>query len=277
MNNKKLSLNLIQAIKIILIWIFICDLSAVMTLYIAESFVGKSLHGPVKTIVTSILSFVVLIKYVKLKYDYTYKNIIKKWKINSIQMIGVLVSVIGIVILLSEIDNFVDLFFPLKGMWKEIFSQMLDEKNGIMVIFISVGFVAPIIEEIIFRGIILEGLLKNYSEKKAIIISALLFGIVHMNIWQFIVASLFGLILGYWYSKTKSIFICIFAHIINNVIPIISVYLLDIEIKGFNDSLQENVFQPLWFDFLGIIFTIMGLILFKKSLTMKTKEEDDKY
>lgn len=56
--------------------------------------------------------------------------------------------------------------------------------------FISMVIAAPILEELIFRGIILKGLLKNYSPLKSILISSLLFGLIHLNPWQFIGASI---------------------------------------------------------------------------------------
>ncbi len=64
---------------------------------------------------------------------------------------------------------------------------------------------APLFEEIIFRGIILRGFLVNYSPKFAIIVSAVLFGLVHGKPIQIIIALLTGLFLGWIYYKTKSL------------------------------------------------------------------------
>lgn len=64
---------------------------------------------------------------------------------------------------------------------------------------------APIIEEILCRGIILKGLLKNYQPSKAILISAVFFGAIHLNPWQAIPAFFGGLFLGWAYYKTQSV------------------------------------------------------------------------
>lgn len=81
----------------------------------------------------------------------------------------------------------------------------------------SMVIVAPIYEEFLMRGILLAGLLNRYSPKKAIIISALIFGIYHLNITQFVNATLIGLILGMIYYKTNSLILCIAVHMTNNI------------------------------------------------------------
>ncbi|EQB86349.1 membrane protease YdiL (CAAX protease family) [Clostridium punense] len=84
--------------------------------------------------------------------------------------------------------------------------------------FFSLTITAPIFEEIICRGIILELFLKRYTDYSAIVLSAFIFGLMHMNISQFINAFIIGLILGYIYLKTRSLALCILGHFINNFI-----------------------------------------------------------
>ncbi len=75
---------------------------------------------------------------------------------------------------------------------------------------------APIVEEIICRGIVLNGLLKKFSPGVSIVVSSLLFAIMHGNIHQGINAFLLALFLGYIFYRTKSIILCIFTHFFNN-------------------------------------------------------------
>lgn len=75
---------------------------------------------------------------------------------------------------------------------------------------------APIVEETIARGIVLNGLLNKYSKTFSIVLSALLFAVMHMNIHQGINAFLLGCFLGYIYAETKSLFLCMFTHFFNN-------------------------------------------------------------
>ncbi|WP_315079639.1 type II CAAX endopeptidase family protein [uncultured Clostridium sp.] len=84
--------------------------------------------------------------------------------------------------------------------------------------YFSIIIIAPLQEEFINRGIILNGLLKKYSNKIAIIISALIFAIMHLNLQQGVNAFILGLFLGYIYIKTNSIYLTIFAHFFNNLL-----------------------------------------------------------
>ncbi|MCX7884225.1 MAG: CPBP family intramembrane metalloprotease [Caloramator sp.] len=85
---------------------------------------------------------------------------------------------------------------------------------------LSVVIIAPILEEIVFRGIILQGFLKNYSITKAIIITAVLFGLFHGNIVQTPLVILLGIVLGVIYIKTGSLFMCIVGHVLNNFLAL---------------------------------------------------------
>ena len=81
---------------------------------------------------------------------------------------------------------------------------------------------APILEEITFRGIILETFLKNYDVQKAILLSALLFGLIHFNPPQVISATILGVFIGWVYYRTKSLLPCIFMHFVNNFLSTLS-------------------------------------------------------
>jgi len=61
---------------------------------------------------------------------------------------------------------------------------------------ISIMIWGPIFEEILMRGIMLEGFLNKYKPWKAIVASAVIFGAIHFNITQFINATLIGIIFG---------------------------------------------------------------------------------
>ena len=81
--------------------------------------------------------------------------------------------------------------------------------------FISVVILAPIFEELIFRGMILNTLTK-YNKMFAIIVTSLLFGLLHLNITQAIPAFFMSLVLCYMYVQTDSMLVTILAHAGNN-------------------------------------------------------------
>ena len=117
-------------------------------------------------------------------------------------------------------------------------------------IFISTCIIAPIFEEILYRGVLLNGLLKKYNYKKAIIYSALIFGIAHMNLPQGVNAFFLGVIIGLAYYYTRSIYLCMAMHFVNNFLVNFVVY-------------PES---KLWTVILFIIVPIIGIIIFIKSL-----------
>ena len=82
--------------------------------------------------------------------------------------------------------------------------------------YMTVGIIAPFFEEWLFRGIILAALLRRYEPRKAIVWSAVIFGIAHLNPWQFIAAFIIGCAMGWLFWRTRSIWIGVFMHWANN-------------------------------------------------------------
>jgi membrane protease YdiL (CAAX protease family) len=87
-----------------------------------------------------------------------------------------------------------------------------------------VGVLAPVLEEWLFRGVLLPGLARNYGPTKAILQTSLLFGIIHFNPSQSLSAFLIGLFLGWVYLRTRSLWACILVHATNNILSWASVY-----------------------------------------------------
>lgn len=86
---------------------------------------------------------------------------------------------------------------------------------------IQVCVLAPIIEEILMRGVVLGGLKNDYGCVTALLISAALFAILHFNMVQTLSAFVCGIVLGLLYIKTNSIACCMIAHCGYNLISYI--------------------------------------------------------
>lgn len=112
-------------------------------------------------------------------------------------------------------------FIPANEDINSMFIQGFSSWIGIL----SIVVLAPIFEELLFRGVILRGFLKNYSATKSIIITAVLFGVLHLNPIQSIIAALLGLVLGWMFVKTGSLWVCIFFHALNNGFAILLYHL----------------------------------------------------
>lgn len=98
-----------------------------------------------------------------------------------------------------------------------------------IIVFIYACIVAPILEELLFRGYVIN-LFKKYGKKTAIIISACMFGITHAEFMQILPAIFCGIILGILYIKTNNIKVCIACHMINNIFGIINNYYINLVI-----------------------------------------------
>lgn len=83
------------------------------------------------------------------------------------------------------------------------------------------GIWIPIVEELLFRGILFRVLRKWIAFPWAMLISAVVFGAYHGNIVQFVYATICGMLLAYLYEKYDSIFATILSHMSMNIFSII--------------------------------------------------------
>lgn len=133
---------------------------------------------------------------------------------------------------------------------------------GFLLVLISTVFVPALVEEFVCRGIIL-GYLKKYGEGFAVIMSALLFGVMHGNFEQTPFAFLVGLVLGYITIKSKTIWIAVLVHGFNNLISVVLSYLPN----SLNDYINLGY----------IIFIILSLLGGIVSLLLLNGKDDDFY
>ena len=97
---------------------------------------------------------------------------------------------------------------------------------------------APILEEVLFRGVIFESCRERLGKGGAVLLSALLFGLIHGIPVQIVNAFVVGLILGYIYLRTRSLMSVIVLHAINNGLAYISMAFFD---DGGNVTLGELI------------------------------------
>jgi hypothetical protein len=98
---------------------------------------------------------------------------------------------------------------PLSG-WEEQFFRRVGGHDIATVAAVCV--LAPVLEEMLYRGIVLRGFLERYSRGNAIFGSAVFFGAVHLNMYQFLLGVALGSILGWLYERTRSLIPCIALH-----------------------------------------------------------------
>ncbi len=81
--------------------------------------------------------------------------------------------------------------------------------------------VVPIAEELLFRGVVQKRCTMMAGEKAGVLFSALLFGIIHVNLVQFLYAALIGLVLGAIVQKTGKVSLAVWGHAAANLIAIV--------------------------------------------------------
>ncbi|HEC45125.1 MAG TPA: CPBP family intramembrane metalloprotease [Bacteroides sp.] len=126
---------------------------------------------------------------------------------------------------------------PMPEKIQEIF-EMLSKRD--IWTFLMVGITGPILEELLFRGVILDGFLKRYNPGKAIFWSAFLFGLFHLNPWQFVPGFIIGLLLGYIYLKTRSLTTVILVHMVNNTFSYLIMYIYGEDVYSFMDLFSKR-------------------------------------
>jgi uncharacterized protein len=164
------------------------------------------------TFISYAFSFLMLIWYAKRNVRHQGKWKID-WKMNKVEgkfLLVLLLMVPALMVLITPIAElipmpaFVEEFF--KGMIKPDFFSML-----------TIVVMAPVLEEVLFRGIVLQGFRKNYSAPKAVFWSAVVFALIHLNPWQALPAFILGLFIGWAYLKTNSLIPAILIHFTNNL------------------------------------------------------------
>jgi uncharacterized protein len=118
--------------------------------------------------------------------------------------------------------------------------------------------VAPVTEELFFRGFVMTGFLKRYRPWTAIVLSSLLFSVFHLIPYQYFGAFVLGLVMAWLRWRTGSLWPCLLLHAAANGTVFVVGGLIDIQIPGFNDSSTPS-FQPLWFDLTGVAMAAVGL------------------
>ena len=99
--------------------------------------------------------------------------------------------------------------------YDSLMSAIIKDESFIPIL-IGMGIIVPIVEEVMFRGIISRELDSLFSPKIVLVFQGALFGIYHMNVVQGSYAALLGIFFGFMVYKTNSVWPAIAAHIFMN-------------------------------------------------------------
>lgn len=200
---------------------------------LANSLLGQSKLSTGMYIASlSLFSLVVIVVFawcrwtpVNRKYMRSRPWVVLIW--SALAALGAILPSLWLQDVLPELPNFIE----------DEFEDILSNRWG----YFAVGLFAPIAEEFVFRGAALRALL-NGTRKPwvAIILSALLFSLAHLNPAQMLHAFLVGLLLGWMYWRTGSIIPGIVYHWVNNTVAYVGENLLPGQTDHLSDLFGGN-------------------------------------
>lgn len=173
----------------------------------------------------------------------------------------VLIASVVFILALGLWTNYLSELADLPNSMQETFEMMMRHPLGIIAIVIM----APIVEELLFRGAIEGHLLRKWKHPAgAIVFSSLVFGVVHGNWVQAPFAFVIGLALGWMYYRTGSLLPGILMHFVNNSTAVLGFLITDNP-----DATMVSEYGPqgaVWMAVAGAVVTVLCVYLFQKKL-----------
>lgn len=216
--------------------------------------------NPILLTLTSVFeSLICLVLFLRLKWTPVSRTYLgsKPW----FSLLWVVLFTLGTII--PAEFAYEQLGIELSSDYEQLFRSLMQEPWG----YVAVGIMAPLVEEVVFRGAILRKLLEltgHHWRWAAIVISAAVFGIVHGNFAQFIHAMLLGIVLGWMYTRTRSIVPGILMHWVNNTVAYVLTNLVPqsqghlIDLFGGN---QQTVYYALGFSLCILIPSLYQMVI----------------
>lgn len=138
------------------------------------------------------------------------------------------------IIIVGFIINLISSYYGVSPETQDVVKWVMEEKSRFLLgclIFFGV-ILAPVMEEILFRGFLQSALRNSFGDRYAVAISAFLFAGVHMDVFAFLQIFILGLLLGYLYEKTQTLAASIFVHITHNSLTLIFLLYFKFFLKG---------------------------------------------
>lgn len=241
------------SIKLVLLYLGIQLITGTLCTSVAEilvktGYASSAVSNSNSIIISLLLSFVIMCVYMYKKREIDFRP--RTWSFVSVTFILLTVVMAFSMVVLIDFLSYYLRWLP--DWTKGTFDGLVLNWLGL----IAISIAGPVFEELLFRGAVTRHLLNEYKPMKAIIVSALIFGIGHLNPAQMIPGILGGIVIAMLYYRTGSLVPGIVLHIINNSVSAISM-----KIYPKVDSL-ETLYQqwdiPLSYD----VFVVAALIIF---------------
>ena len=113
----------------------------------------------------------------------------------------------------SAFPNYAELILENASVLEDVESQFPSLYDGLILLLV-IG-IAPVVEELIFRGVLLQRWATKWGLRKALMATSVLFGLLHTN--NPVGLTLFGLAMGLLYVRSRSLWVPIGCHMLNNL------------------------------------------------------------
>lgn len=172
------------------------------------------LSTPQLNALTMLLANGALLAFVIHHRDTTYRDLLHPSRSSARSALLLLVPpvllLVPAIVLLDEVlGAALEAAFPLSRWEEQAFEGMTQGNLGAVV---ATCVLAPVLEEMLFRGVLLRAFLVQQPRWAAIAYSALFFGVAHFNIYQVALAFWLGLLLGWLFERSRSLIPCIALH-----------------------------------------------------------------
>jgi membrane protease YdiL (CAAX protease family) len=246
--------NGVEAVMLV-VALFMVDYVLGAAFYDANGFLGLgfSEQASLITILGNGIIFTVLMQYKGLNYgQLLHSGSFSKAATVMVLSPLIVLTVPALILVISSIIAVVVQLFPVSAAEQAMFDEM---GSGSLAAILMACVLAPVLEEMLFRGVILRSFLGQYGRWPAIIGSAVLFGAAHLNIYQFGAALILGLYLGWLYDRSKSLLPCIALHGFYNTA------LMTISFSGAGD---DDFAAGLWL--VAALLGVAGLVMLRRVL-----------
>jgi len=200
-------------------------------------------------------------------------------------ILGILILTFPLSGALAELNK----ILPITPQWAAKFKAMEDSRavqeaaliniNSFpryIISLIVIGFLPGLFEEVCFRAG-LQNILTRWFKGPwiAIIITAIIFSLVHISYYGFLVRFALGIILGFIFYYSGSIWLSVLFHFLYNGLQVTALYVFTMSGTKNQKDIEQNF--PMWTGIIALIFIIYLFIKFKKASDLqkaKYKEDD---
>jgi len=218
--------NVLMILKSI-VFIFLCTIivqQGLLSLSSTELVTNdnqESLKTFVLFLVQELIFIAPLIYYLgqkKFKLKSLYLTSLKEINIKkaSVNIISAFIIFFSFSIFLNVVSIHYGIDIPGFGQQTEHLELFGSDQYSLFISLISLVIIAPVVEELLFRGLFQSLLKRNYSSKASILFSALIFSTIHFEFEVIIPLFILGMIIGWLYENNRNLWIPITFHIINN-------------------------------------------------------------